>query len=281
MIASAKELEMQASDYRAVERAIFFFNENRNGRPPDAQLAAAAGLDEAELRRLLARWGGISPGCLGEALSTSANRRRLEESRPRIAAAAPALTVIWEETGSGGRGAGLRIAWGVHPSPFGGCLLGVSQKGIVSLNFVPGEDREAAVAGMKEDWPGAEFVEAPEVTGPLAERVFSDPEGLGVFLRGTRFQIRVWRALLDIPMGALDCYSAVAARAGRPDAVRAAASAVGDNPVSYLIPCHRVIRSNGEMSDYRWGRARKQALQLWEATRCGSLASPLEKSMAQ
>lgn len=187
---------------------------------------------------------------------------------------------------SGGRG--LVIRTGVHPSPFGPALLGATDRGVCFLAFLePGNEGAAAdpvprprsgpdalvsVTGeealddLRRRWPEAEVRHDPEATAPLARRAFA-PLGdddvevpLPLHLRGTNFQIQVWRALLRIPEGRLTTYGDLARLLERPDAARAVGSAVGANPVAYLIPCHRVIRSTGEFGAYRWGGARKRAM---------------------
>jgi AraC family transcriptional regulator of adaptative response/methylated-DNA-[protein]-cysteine methyltransferase len=175
-------------------------------------------------------------------------------------------------------GAGLRIAAGFHETPFGDCLLATTDRGICGLSFVT-EGREAAMADLVQRWPAATVLERPRETAPVAARVFRalevrDPEGLvplGLLVRGTNFQVKVWQALLRIPVGGLTTYEAIASAIGSPGAVRAVGTAVGRNPVAFLIPCHRVIRSTGALGGYRWGGDRKRAMIAWEAAR-----SPLE-----
>ena len=170
------------------------------------------------------------------------------------------------------RGAGIRIEYGFHPTRFGSCLLGLTQRGICWLSFVSNTGERAALQELKSHWGGAAFVERPEATGPVASRIFSSLEGrqqspLSLLLMGTNFQIKVWRALLEISAGAVVSYGALGVRIGASRAARAIGSAVGQNAVAYLIPCHRVIRKSGAPGGYRWGDERKRAMLAWEAAR--------------
>jgi AraC family transcriptional regulator of adaptative response/methylated-DNA-[protein]-cysteine methyltransferase len=178
---------------------------------------------------------------------------------------------------------GLTILTGFHESPFGECLVAVTERGICGLSFVVDGDREAAMAELTNRWPGATFVEDSQSTGSVAEQVFAawggapwepattrpappsvTPTPLSVLVRGTNFQVRVWEALLRIPPGAVATYEDIAAAAGSSGAIRAVGSAVARNPVAYLIPCHRVIRKTGAFGSYHWGAARKVAMLLRE-----------------
>jgi AraC family transcriptional regulator of adaptative response/methylated-DNA-[protein]-cysteine methyltransferase len=166
------------------------------------------------------------------------------------------------------RGAGLTIRHGWHPSPFGPALIAASERGVVALYFaaegVADEERLAA------EWSGADLVEDPDGTSVYADRIFSGIAGderIPLLLRGTNLQAKVWKALLRIPEGSAVTYTDLAVSVGRPDAVRAVASAVGRNPISYLIPCHRVRRSTGALGGYHWGLERKRVMLAYEAAR--------------
>ena len=165
------------------------------------------------------------------------------------------------------------IAVGFAPSPFGLCLLGEGPRGICHLSFAdPGGESAAlaALAALSADWPGSSTVRDDSKATRLAGAIFEPGTGesprppLRVFVRGSVFRVRVWEALLKIPPGTLVSYSALAQAIGEPRAVRAVASAVAANLVSYLIPCHRVIQKSGAIGNYRWGAARKRAMIDWE-----------------
>jgi AraC family transcriptional regulator of adaptative response/methylated-DNA-[protein]-cysteine methyltransferase len=151
-------------------------------------------------------------------------------------------------------------------------LLGLTARGICWLSFVSDTGERSALRELKSHWAGATFAERPQATGPVARRIFPGLEGrqkssLSLLLMGTNFQIKVWRALLEIPAGVVVPYEAIGARIGASRAARAIGSAVGQNAVAYLIPCHRVIRKSGVTGGYRWGSERKQAMLAWEAAR--------------
>ena len=167
-------------------------------------------------------------------------------------------------------GAGLDIAFDFFSSPFGECLLATTERGICHLSFAAPDAREAALKELRGRWSQAALQEDPARVQPLAERIFSskrsDPAP-ALLLKGTNFQLRIWEALLRIPEGCVVSYGEVAERIGAPRAARAVGTAVGQNPIAFLIPCHRVIRSTGAFGGYRWGLAKKKMMLGWEATR--------------
>src|SRR5690606_8010830 len=147
---------------------------------------------------------------------------------------------------------GLTIRYGIHPTPFGKCLIATTERGICHLGFVEGGEG-TSIDHLADHWKQAVMIEDYRATAPLVTRIFSSgmPDTpLKLHLRGTNFQIKVWEALLNIPAGAVTTYEHIAAQIGRPKAVRAVGTAVGDNPIAYLIPCHRVIRKSGEFGNY-------------------------------
>jgi AraC family transcriptional regulator of adaptative response/methylated-DNA-[protein]-cysteine methyltransferase len=271
-----------AADYARVERAIRFLGENAEHRPSLAEVARSAGLSPAHFQRLFTRWAGLSPKRFLQFLAKDHAVEQLRRSATVLDAAYEAglsgpgrlhdLLVATEaatpgELASGGRG--VTIAWGFHPTPFGDCLLGVTDRGICHLSFVDRGGRRDALAHLRRRWPRASLREDSALVSRTAERVFAGTDGgkLGLHLAGTNFQLKVWEALLSIPPGAATTYGDVARRIGRPTAARAVAGAVGANPVAWIIPCHRVLRSLGALGGYRWGIERKQAMLGWEAAR--------------
>ena len=166
------------------------------------------------------------------------------------------------------RGAGLTIRYGLHSTPFGRCLIGLTERGICHLGFVQSSEGEA-VDALVTAWQQARMIEDHQSTAPFIEPIFilsrHDAVPLQMHLRGTNFQLKVWEALLSIPPGSVTTYDGVAARVGKPGASRAVGNAVSHNPIAVLIPCHRVIRKVGEFGDYRYGAARKKALLLRES----------------
>jgi AraC family transcriptional regulator of adaptative response/methylated-DNA-[protein]-cysteine methyltransferase len=168
------------------------------------------------------------------------------------------------------QGAALTMRYGFHPTPFGTALVAVTARGICALRFVADGERQQAVADLQAEWSRAALVADQAATAPLVDEIFArrdDARPFHLLLRGTNFQVQVWRALLQIPPGALVSYQRVADYLGRPTASRAVAGAIARNPIGYLIPCHRVIGSSGGIRGYRWHPVRKQALIAWEAAR--------------
>ena len=276
----------QASlDYQRIERAIRYLQAHFLEQPDLATVARAAHLSEYHFQRLFSRWAGISPKRFLQSLTLEHAKCQLAEPKAVLMAALDSglsgpgrlhdLFVAVDAVTPGefkNRGAGIRIEYGFHPTPFGPCLLGLTQRGICWLSFVSDPGNRAALRKLKSHWSGATFVEQPGTTGPVASRIFPNLETrrkspLHLLLMGTNFQIKVWRALLEIPAGAVVSYQAIGAQIGASRAARAVGSAVGQNAVAYLIPCHRVIRKSGLPGGYRWGEERKRAMLAWEAAR--------------
>ena len=283
----------QASlDYQRIERAIRYLQSHFLEQPDLATVARAAHLSEYHFQRLFSRWAGISPKRFLQFLTLEHAKRQLAESKAVLTAALDSglsgpgrlhdLFVAVEAVTPGefkSRGAGIQIEYGFHPTRFGPCLLGLTARGICWLSFVSDTGKRAALRDLKSHWAGATFAEQPDTTGPVARLIFPGLEArqkspLSLLLMGTNFQIKVWRALLEIPAGAVVPYEAIGARIGASRAARAIGSAVGQNAVAYLIPCHRVIRKSGVTGGYRWGGVRKQAMLVWEAARTEPTSSP-------
>jgi AraC family transcriptional regulator of adaptative response/methylated-DNA-[protein]-cysteine methyltransferase len=278
-------MQTNAEDYRRIEKAIEFLAENYHHQPRLDEVARSVNLSEYHFQRLFRRWAGISPKRLVQFLTLEHAKQALEESRSVLDAAYDAglsspsrlhdLFVATEAMTPGefkSKGAGLKISYGFHPSPFGECLLAATERGICGLGFVGERDRSQTLDDFKRRWPAAEFQENPEKTRNYVDGIFNakkrnDAHPIKLLLMGTNFQIKVWEALLRIPPGSVACYEDLARRLGKPSAARAVGSAVGRNPISFLIPCHRAIRKMGITGDYHWGAARKKAILAWEAAR--------------
>jgi AraC family transcriptional regulator, regulatory protein of adaptative response / methylated-DNA-[protein]-cysteine methyltransferase len=276
-------MEQMEEDYGRVESAIRFIESEALRQPSLAEIAEAAGLSEFHFQRLFSRWVGISPKRFLQFLTKEYARRLLVESRDVLSVTYDAglsspgrlheLFVTCEAVTPGevkSRGEGLSIEYGFHPSPFGRCLVAVTDRGICGLSFVQEGPEESLVHNLRSRWPGARLELNPESTTPLARRIFSfdehsEPGPLHLFVRGTNFQIQVWEALIRIPLGKAVTYEDVARHIGMPNAQRAVGTAVGHNPIPFLIPCHRVIRKMGEFGNYGEGPQRKKAILGWEA----------------
>lgn len=271
-------------DYARVERAIAFLAGRWNDQPDLAAVAAHVGLSPAHFDRMFTRWAGVSPMRFLRHLTKEEARRRLLAGESVLDAALAVglsgpgrlhdLCVTCDAVTPGEMkrgGAGVEIRHGFAATPFGEALFAATGRGLCALTF-PGETgRAEAVAELRADWPAARLVADDAAAADWARRVFGSPgDPVRLHLRGTNFQLRVWRALLEIPPGQLTTYGALARRLGAPTASRAVGGAVGANPISVLIPCHRVIRGTGAFGNYRWGPARKLALCGWEAERAAA-----------
>jgi AraC family transcriptional regulator of adaptative response/methylated-DNA-[protein]-cysteine methyltransferase len=272
-------------DYARIEKAIHYLDERFPAQPDLAEVAKSVNLSPFHFQRLFRRWAGISPKRFLQFLMLDYAKHALDESGNVLDAAYAAglsspsrlhdLFVSVEAVTPGEfkkRGAGLSIRYGFHPSPFGECLLAVTDRGICAMYFVT-SSREAVLDEIRQRWPGADFMEDARATGQYLDRIFprnSSPGKLPIDLRGTNFQIKVWQALLEIPPGAVAPYEDLAARVGNPKAARAVGTAVGQNPIAFIIPCHRVIRKVGAVGNYHGGVNRKRAILAWEAARTHS-----------
>jgi AraC family transcriptional regulator of adaptative response/methylated-DNA-[protein]-cysteine methyltransferase len=277
-----KKMRSMPDDYSRIEQAIHYLDERFPEQPDLTEVAKSVNLSPFHFQRLFRRWAGLSPKRFLQFLMLDYAKHALEESGNVLDAAYAAglsspsrlhdLFVSVEAVTPGEfkkRGAGLRIAYGFHPSPFGECLLAVTDRGICAMYFVTSM-RKAVLDEVRHRWPGAGFVEDPKATGQYLDRIFpcnGRPGKLPIDLRGTNFQIKVWQALLEIPPGAVVPYGELAARVGNPRASRAVGSAVGQNPIAFIIPCHRVIRKVGAVGNYHGGVSRKRAILAWEAAR--------------
>ena len=276
-------LSAAADDYAVVRRAIAFISEHWRDQPEIDAIAAAAGTTTADLHHVFRRWAGLTPKAFLQAITLDHARRLLRSSASVLDAAYEVglsgpgrlhdLFVTHEAMSPGewkSGGEGLNVAYGFHPSPFGNALVMTTERGLAGLAFADPGEEEAALADMRGRWPKARYGEDKERTGAIARRIFDPtlwrPERpLRVVLIGTDFEVRVWETLLGIPMGRATTYSDIAARLGKPKAARAVGAAVGKNPVSFVVPCHRVVGKSGDLTGYHWGLTRKRAMLGWEA----------------
>ncbi|HSG18133.1 MAG TPA: methylated-DNA--[protein]-cysteine S-methyltransferase [Anaerolineae bacterium] len=292
-----KDQLVQASqDYMRVAQAIRYLEEHFREQPSLDEIAASVHLSKYHFQRLFKRWAGVSPTQFMHFLTVDYAKERLAASESVYDTSLDAglssagrlhdLFITFEAMTPGEYkrlGQGVPIRYGFHDTPFGRGLLAATPKGICALRFVAAPESEtgpgdsahsaesAALERLIQEWPQATFVEDPDETGPIAERLFSpgpdkEQKPFHLLLKGTNFQVQVWQALLAIPPGGMVSYQDVAERIGRPTATRAIAGAVAKNPVAYLIPCHRVINKSGRYHGYRWGPTRKKAILGWEAS---------------
>ena len=267
-------------DYRTVEQALRYLETYAQRQPDLKEVAAAVGLSEFHFQRLFTRWAGISPKRFLQFITKEHAKELLDGASNLLDTSVQVglsslgrlhdLFVTTEAVTPGeykNRGAGLTIRYGLHPTPFGQCLIGLTERGICHLGFVQ-KTEGAAVDELVSNWQQAELVEDSQATAPLVEPIFDLGRRVGrplhLYLRGTNFQLKVWEALLLVQAGAVTTYSQIAGWIGEPRASRAVGSAVGANPLPVLIPCHRVICALGEFGNYRYGPERKLALLGWE-----------------
>ncbi len=285
------ELKQLSRDYARVEQAIRFLEENDHRQPSLKEVAESVNLSEYHFQRLFTRWVGISPKRFLQFLTKERAKELLENSRDVLQVAYETglsgpgrlhdLFVACEAVTPGEfkqRGQGLAITYGFHPTPFGECLVAVTERGICHLAFVGPDGRQLALDALTSRWHNAKLVQDTAGTRPVVQQIFAwyagqSPTRLQLYLSGTNFQIKVWEALLRIPAGAVASYEDIAARIGRPSAARAVSNAVAHNPIPVIIPCHRVIRKGGDLGGYHYGTARKKALLGWEAARWSEAAA--------
>src|SRR5262245_40970802 len=287
-VPNLEPLTHAAADYDIVRRAIAYLSEHWRTQPEIDAIAEAAGVTASDLHHLFRRWAGITPKAFLQALTLNHARKLLRDSASVLAAtfevglSGPGrlhdLFVTHEAMSPGewkSGGAGLTISYGFHPSPFGTALVMATGRGLAGLAFADPGEEEAALADMKGRWPRAKLVEHRDRTAPFARRVFDsrlwrEDWPLRVVLIGTDFEVRVWETLLRIPMGRAMTYSDIAASIRAPKAARAVGAAVGKNPISFVVPCHRALGKNGDLTGYHWGLTRKRAMLGWEAGKVGT-----------
>lgn len=282
-----KDVTPAGGDYEIVRRVIERISLDYREQPSLEALAREVGETPTGLQKLFTRWAGLSPKAFLQAVTLDHARRLLDGGMPlletscEVGMSGPGrlhdLFVTHEALSPGEyklRGAGLAVRYGFHVSPFGLALVMVTGRGLAGLAFCDAGGEKAAFDDMTARWPNASYIEDMAATAPYAARVF-DPARwrpdmpLRVVLIGTDFQVRVWEALLTIPMGRARAYSDIAAGIGRPTAARAVGAAVGANPLSFVVPCHRALARSGALTGYHWGLTRKRAILGWEAGQLG------------
>ncbi|MEX2181483.1 MAG: methylated-DNA--[protein]-cysteine S-methyltransferase [Gemmatimonadaceae bacterium] len=284
------------TDYARIERAIRFLDVEHATAPSLGTVARHVGLSESHFQKVFTRWAGISPKRFVQHRTAEVVKRLLRERRPVLAVSYAAglsgpgrlhdLVVNAEAVTPGEyqrAGLGVTVRYGFHPTPFGECLLAATSRGICHLAFVEPKARHDALERLKQDWPLAELVPDQAATRGPAAKAFPPPgsnrvPALSLHVKGTNFQLKVWRALLEIPSGSVTTYGDLATAVGDRKAARAVGAAVGANPVSYLIPCHRVIRSTGALGGYAWGTDRKRAMLYYEDVSSTPRLTPRERS---
>ncbi len=277
------------SNYNRIAEAIAYIRENFRTQPDLNEVAGHIHLSPSHFQRLFTEWAGTSPKKFLQYISIEHAKRMLKEEQATLfdttyetglssTSRLHDLFVHIEgmtpaEYKNGGKS--LSIHYSFEDSPFGLLIIASTAKGICYMAFE--EDKEKALNDLKAQFPQAVFQERTDVWQQAALSVFREDwtklSGIKLHLKGTSFQLKVWDSLLKIPMGKLSTYGSIAEQIGNPKASRAVGSAIGSNPVAYLIPCHRVIRSSGIVGGYMWGSIRKTAIIGWESAQCQKFSS--------
>ena len=271
------------SDYETVRAAIRFLSENGPDELDLVRFARALGLTERQLTDLFRRWCGLSPKSFAQAVALDhaktllTQRESVLDTTYEVGLSSTSrlhdLFVTHEAMPPGAfraKGEGLTMSWGAAPSPFGLAVVTATDYGVSGLGFADSDTTiEQAFGDLAGRWPNAKFVRDDAAIAPLVAQIFdpsrwSADHPVRVVLIGTDFEVKVWETLLTIPCGKATTYGAVADRIGKPSASRAVGAAVGRNPISFVVPCHRVVGSNGALTGYHWGVPRKRAILGWE-----------------
>ena len=270
------------TNYERIEKAIVYLKENFREQPDLEDVAGHVYLSSFHFQRIFKEWAGVSPKKFLQFLSVEYAKGLLKQNLP--------LADVSFETGLSGTsrlhdlfigiegmtpgefkngGEALQLHYSFAETPFGDIIIASTGKGICHLAFV--NDHQEGIAGLASVFPNAVIVQKTDIIQQDALRFFSgdwnDLRKIKLHLKGTPFQVKVWQTLLHIPMGNISTYSGIAHHIDHPKASRAVGTAIGSNPVAFLIPCHRVIKSTGIIGDYHWGSARKTAILGWEAAR--------------
>ena len=275
-----------AYHYNVIGRAIRLIDEGGPGLTLD-DLAAKMNMSPHHFQRVFSQWVGVSPKRYQQYLTLDHARHMLAQQTPVLQTALSAglsgsgrlhdLFVTWEGMSPGDyarAGENLTIFWGWFDSPFGAAAIMGTAKGICGIGFAAETGTDATLAELIARWPRATFVEDPMFLRPWALSAFGAGNAgpTPLFAIGAPFQIKVWEALLNIPTGHVTTYGSIAAAIGTPGAARAVGTAIGRNPVAFLIPCHRAIRKGGGIGGYHWGLPVKRAMLAWESARADTCA---------
>ena len=287
----------QNINYLRIEQAIQYLEKNFQRQPELDDVAEKVHLSPFHFQRIFTEWAGISPKRFLQYLTVDFLKGKLQQSKNLVEAAEHAglssqsrvydlFTTLEAVTPQEYKqsGSGIRIEYGMHETPFGLCLIGVTERGICWLSFIStDEDPKFELEKMKEHWHNSVFHQDQELTKYFSDQIFNRREAnlpagkagtqskLHIFVKGTNFQIKVWEALLKIPMGGVTTYQGIAEGIQNPKAMQAVGSAIGSNHIAYLIPCHRVIRKDGILGEYRWNSTRKKSIIGWEMAKASGM----------
>lgn len=280
-------LSSDQSDYHRIAEAISFITSRVNGQPTLEEIAGHLHLSTFHFQRIFCRWAGVTPKRFLQVLTLERAKQLLSESKSVLEVS----DSLGLSSGSRlydhfvhldavtpgefkARGAGLTIEYAVHETPFGEAFIATTPRGICSFAFLEETEIDAHLSDLRKKWTRATLNENQGSTRTVIEAMFAADERqsgpISLYVSGTNFQVNVWKALLQIPPAAVVSYSQVANAIGRPSSARAVGQAIGNNPVAFLIPCHRVIQQSGDLGGYHWGTTRKQAIHAWESARIGT-----------
>lgn len=270
-------MDSNSYHYNVMGRALAYIEDTVTKQPTLEEVSKAVGLSPAHFQRVFSQWVGVSPKRYQQYLTLDLAKRMLAERFTVLETTLEMglsgtsrlhdLFVRWEAMSPGEFAQGTKIFWDWGQSPFGEALVMATDRGICGIAFTSECTREEAMADMQSRWPNAQFVQGDTRLKPWMEAIFSGTGEAALHLIGAPFQLKVWEALLRVPTGHVTTYSEIAKSIGHSKAVRAVGTAVGRNPVSWLIPCHRALRKSGALGGYHWGLPVKRALLAWEAAR--------------
>jgi len=295
MRTTATDIDQRCMNYRRIEKAMQFISTNLKQQPALDQMAASVGLSPFHFQRVFKKWAGVTPKQFMQFL-------RLQHAKTLLSASSPTLLNTAFDVGLSGPsrlhdlfvniecmtpgqfklgGDGLNIRYAFFSSPFGKVCIASTSKGVCHIAFE--EDESSAFAILEAQFPRANFLAEQDEHQCSAFQVLqfdnTKPSEVTLHIAGSPFQLKVWEALLRIPVGQLATYSNLASKIGSPKAHRAVGTAIGRNPIAYLIPCHRVIQSSGYLGGYRWGTARKAAIIGWEAAHANEHRCDLQNDL--
>ena len=289
--------QTEGRDYDVVRQAVRYLSEHREQQPSLAILAKHLGMEPTACHKLFKRWCGLTPKEFLQAITLDHARQMLTQSSNVLEAAHDSglsgggrlhdLCINHEAVTPGAiqqRGAGVVFRFGFHHTPFGRAVVLVTERGLAGLSFANedrGEGAEDALEVYRQRWPAADFLSDEQATQSYVDAVFASLARPGetrpvirIVLIGTDFEIRVWQALLTVPFAGAASYKTIADEIGKPKATRAVGTAIGHNPISFVVPCHRVLRQDGGLGGYRWGLTRKRAMIGWELGQHKTMHNP-------
>lgn len=270
-------------NYYRIEKAISYLTENFRAQPDLDVIAEKVNLSPFHFQRIFLDWVGLTPKKFVQYLTLDYLKGQIQQTHNVIEAAEIAglssqsrvydLFVNIEGVSPEQfktSGVGLKIYYGYHATLFGMCFIAVTERGVCALRFIDEDAKRDEFINFSQKWHGANIEHRPDLTQVYVQKMFkpgiayNENERLNVFVQATDFQLKVWEAVLNIPFGSVQSYEEVSRQIGQPGSVRAVATAAGTNPISYFIPCHRIIRKSGDVGDFSYGKVRKQAMIGWE-----------------